>query len=70
MSQASALSALGVSCTFDRLLARLHIDKEEPLLVRINAHADAPVRHLLRFVTALEGLAKGDVVLVVTPKVR
>ncbi len=43
---------------------------DEPLLVRINAHAGAPVRHLLRLVTALEGLAKGDIVLVVTPKVR
>jgi biopolymer transport protein ExbD len=42
----------------------------EPLLVRINTHADAPVRYLLRLVTALEGLAKGDVVLVVTPKAR
>ena len=43
---------------------------DEPLLVRINAHAGAPVRHLLRLVTALESLAKGDVVLVVTPEVR
>lgn len=43
---------------------------EEPLLVRINAQAGAPVRYLLRLVTALESLEKGDVVLVVTPKVR
>lgn len=43
---------------------------EEPLLVRINAQAGAPVRYLLRLVTALESLERGDVVLVVTPKVR
>lgn len=43
---------------------------DEPLLVRINAQAGAPVRYLLRLVTALESLEKGDVVLVVTPKVR
>ena len=40
---------------------------DEPLFVRINAHADAPVRHLLHLVTALEGLSQADVVLVVTP---
>ena len=40
----------------------------EPVFVRINAHADTPVRHLLPLVTALEALPEGDVVLVVTPK--
>ncbi|WP_282607849.1 biopolymer transporter ExbD [Pelagibius sp. Alg239-R121] len=40
---------------------------DAPLLVRINAHAEAPVRHLLQLVTALEGLAKAEIVLVVTP---
>ncbi len=38
-----------------------------PLLVRINADASAPIRHLLRLTAALEGLAAADVVLVVTP---
>ncbi len=42
----------------------------EPLFVRINAHADTPVRHLLPLVTALEALPEGDVVLVVTPRRR
>ncbi len=41
---------------------------DEPLFVRINAHADAPVRHLLHLITGLEGLAGANVVLVVTPK--
>lgn len=41
---------------------------DEPLFVRINAHAVAPVRHLLHLITALEGLAGANVVLVVTPK--
>ncbi len=53
----------------ERLRAMATVSNE-PLLVRINAHAGAPVRHLLRLVTALESLEKGDVVLVVTPKVR
>ncbi len=39
----------------------------EALFVRVNAHAQAPVRHLLHLVTALEGLPQADVVLVVTP---
>ncbi len=63
----------GVVRPRDDIVERLHAvvaASDEPLLVRINAHAGAPVRHLLRLVTALEGLAKGDVVLVVTPKVR
>ncbi len=42
--------------------------RDEPLFVRINAHAGAPVRHLLHLITALEGLAGANVVLVVTPK--
>ena len=40
----------------------------ERLFVRINADASAPVRHVLPLITALEGLAEGDVVLVVTPE--
>lgn len=51
-------------------LSGLVTASDEPLLVRINAHAGAPVRHLLGLVTALEALGQGDVVLVVTPKIR
>jgi biopolymer transport protein ExbD len=63
----------GVEFPRDGIIERLRAVvtvSEEPLLVRINAHAGAPVRHLLRLVTALESLAKGDIVLVVTPRVR
>ncbi len=63
----------GVERPRGEIIERLHAmvtQSKEPLLVRINAQAGAPVRHLLHLVTALEGLAKGDVVLVVTPKVR
>ena len=42
--------------------------QEEPLFVRVNAHAGAPVRYLLQLVAALEGLAESDVVMVVTPQ--
>ncbi len=63
----------GVERPRNEIVERLHAvvaASDEPLLVRINAQAGTPVRHLLRLVTALESLAKGDVVLVVTPKVR
>ena len=48
-----------------RLLARL---AEEPdLLVRINAHRDAQLRHVLPLIARLEGQGAREVVLVVTP---
>lgn len=48
-------------------LRRVAAASREPLFIRVNAHAQAPVRHLLQLVTALEGLPQADVVLVVTP---
>ncbi len=60
----------GVEDDLDRIAARLRQlagQRSVPLFVRINADASAPVRHLLRLTTALEGLAAADVVLVVTP---
>lgn len=60
----------GVVQSRAELLERLRAvprDSGEPLFVRVNAHAQAPVRHLLHLVTALEGLPQADVVLVVTP---
>lgn len=50
-----------------RLLRDGSATAQEPLFVRINAHAATPVRHLLPLITALEALPEGDVVLVVTP---
>jgi biopolymer transport protein ExbD len=43
---------------------------DEPLFIRINAHADAPLRHVLQLVTTLESLGEGQIVLVVTPSRR
>lgn len=60
----------GVVQTRAELVERLRAastGSNEPLFVRVNAHAQAPVRHLLHLVTALEGLPQADVVLVVTP---
>ncbi|NNG05919.1 MAG: biopolymer transporter ExbD [Inquilinus sp.] len=51
----------------DRLRQRAN-DDSEPLFVRVNADGAAPVRHLLSLIGALESLADGDVVLVVTPE--
>ncbi|SEK03466.1 biopolymer transport protein ExbD [Cribrihabitans marinus] len=49
----------------ERLLARL---ADQPdLLVRINAHRDAQLRHVLPLIATLEGQGAREVVLVVTP---
>ncbi len=61
----------GVERPRAEIVERLHDmvrRRDESLFVRVNAHASAPVRHLLHLINALEGLAEGDVVLVVTPR--
>jgi len=60
----------GVESELSTIAARLQemaAQEPAPLFVRINADATAQIRHLLRLITALEGLAGADVVLVVTP---
>ena len=51
------------------LLARIHelLAAKPGLFVRINAHAETRLTHLLPLVTALEQAGVGDVILVVTP---
>ncbi len=60
----------GVESELSTIAGRLQVLAEQeqaPLFVRINSDANAQIRHLLRLITALEGLAAADVVLVVTP---
>lgn len=60
----------GVESELSTIAARLQemaAQEQAPLFVRINSDASAQIRHLLRLITALEGLAGADVVLVVTP---
>ena len=51
-----------------RLAERLAADPD--LFVRVNAHRDAELRHVLPLVSALEALGARDVALVVTPDPR
>lgn len=43
------------------------VQADAALLIRVNAHAEAPLRHVLPLIAALEDAALAEVVLVVTP---
>jgi biopolymer transport protein ExbD len=49
-------------------LTELQTAAEGEQLIRVNAHAEAELRHLLPVLAALERAALGEVVLVVTPE--
>lgn len=61
----------GVAAGRDEILSRLGGGAEgDRALVRLNAHADAPVGAILPLAAALEEAGVGNVVLVVTPGTR
>lgn len=51
-----------------RDLIAVQLAAKPDLLVRINAHKDTALRHVLPHVSTLEALGVGDVVFVVTPE--
>lgn len=69
VSQDGALALDGIAMTRDELEAALAsmLAKDDGLRVRINAHRDAELRHVLPLVGWAEGIGVRDVVLVVTP---
>ena len=69
VSQDGALALDGIAMTRDELEAALAsmLAKYDGLRVRINAHRDAELRHVLPLVGWAEGIGVRDVVLVVTP---
>ncbi|MEQ6250646.1 biopolymer transporter ExbD [Sulfitobacter sp. HNIBRBA3233] len=46
------------------------MDRGQATLIRVNAHRDTPLRHILPLIEALERGGYGEVVLVVTPDAR
>ena len=59
-------SEIDAAGAFERIGAMLASDPA--LLVRVNAHRDAPLRDLLPLVARIEALGTRDVMLVVTPE--
>ncbi len=68
LSAAGDLALDGVATDRAGLLAALA--GGDRTVIRVNADAAAPLRHLLPLVEALEGLEAGEVMLVVTPDAR
>ncbi len=69
VSQDGALALDGIAMTRSALETALEsmLAKDDGLRVRINAHRDAELRHVLPLVGWAEGIGVRDVVLVVTP---
>jgi biopolymer transport protein ExbD len=69
VSQDGALALDGIAMTREELETALAsmLAKNDGLRVRINAHRDAELRHVLPLVGWAEGIGVRDVVLVVTP---
>lgn len=65
---ALALDGQEMSAADAMARARDLLQADPALLVRINAHKDTALRHILPHVTALEALGVRDVVFVVTPE--
>ncbi len=71
LAQDGRLALNGVERTREAIVTMLEDQTAasgEAPFVRVNADATAPLRHLLPLISALERLAEGDVVLVVTPE--
>ncbi len=69
ISQTGAMALDGFEMTRGELEAKLTImlGQDETLRLRVNAHRDAELRHVLPLVGWAEGIGVRDVVLVVTP---
>lgn len=68
IAQDGALAVDGRPVARADWLADLRAAAEGERLIRVNAHAEAELRHLLSVLAALERAALGEVVLVVTPE--
>lgn len=72
VSADGALAFDGFDATPDQITARVvaRLAEEPDLLVRVNAHRTAELRHVLPMVAEMEALGVRDVVLVVTETVE
>ncbi|MEX0284444.1 MAG: ExbD/TolR family protein [Paracoccaceae bacterium] len=69
VSSEGALAFEGLETTREELPTQIaaRLDSDPDIRLRINAHKDAELRHVLPLVTLAESAGVGDVMLVVTP---
>jgi biopolymer transport protein ExbD len=69
VAQNGALAVNGQGVAVDNWLAAVREAhaRDAAVRIRINAHRDVPLRHVLPLIDRLEAAALGDVVLIVTP---